>query len=524
MTAAADRGGERHLAFLPVAFLPALLLWICAAAPVPCSAGQQVTYGCPQDQVLQAFLQVAKELGGQVEKIDEHTVRLKVMDSGLILRFEPVGKDSTRLNVDVHSGDRAKGATVQRLLLNLVNSRLAKSQGPRPRGSSPSVRRFTRATVCIFGTKDGNSLQSSGFFVSSKGLVLTTGHELETGMDLVIQLHDGTVGQGKVIAMDRRFDLCAISTGFHTRDFIVVHPADMTGIPETGTTVWALGCPLGLSETSARGIITAPPRLLGGTMLFQSDLPAYPGSSGSPVFDSRGRLLGMVKGRIRGIPKISFLIPGFYLRSFLFRLGSDVKELTVLGKEGGTQGADAWLVRALAARNYRDKEFALLRALQLDPDFEPALYHLGMVYAAMPGKIKVEEKIWRRLVRLEPRWGEARFRLGNCLLRQERLEDAVRAYRQALGFLGEDPRVYNNLGEALRRLGRIDEARKALRTALSYNPDYAPAHFNLGVLYEEDLKEPERAIYHYRRYLALRPDAQDARKVRAWIEKLEAGL
>ncbi len=505
--------------------LPALVAaWILGALSVPCLAGQQITYGCPKQEVVQGFVQVAKELGGRTEELDGQRIRLRVLDSVFLLTFTPIGASATRVDVDMDAGDRAKGATVRRMILNLVSSRLAKKRSPQVQEPSSVIQRYTRATVCVYGTKDGNSLQSSGLFVSAKGLVLTTGHDLDMATRIVVQLHDGTVGQGKVVAIDRDFDLALITTGIETEDFIDIRPIDMAGIPDTGTRIWTLGCPLGLSETSAQGIITAPPRLLGNVMLFQSNLPVYPGSSGSPVFDAQGRLLAVVKGRIRGIPKISFLIPGFYVRTFLFRLNSEGGKARELLKKSGMEGADAWLVKALAAKSYTDKEYALLRALQIDPEFEPALYHLGILYATRPGKAVVEEKVWRRLLRLEPRWGEVYFRLGNCFLRQGRLEDAVGVYRQSLKFLQGDPRVYNNLGEALRRLGRVQDSRQAFRMALSYNPDYAPAHFNLGVLYEEDMKEPERAIYHYRQYLALRPDAEDAEKVRAWIAELEAGL
>ncbi len=499
--------------------LPLLLL----SASLAC-ADRQVTYGRPVDEVRRGFVQVIRELGGEVHNVDKMRMRVRLPDADFLLTFSQAGQSATMVEVGSKPEESSKALTVKRMILNLVSSRLAKRRSLEFAESSSVLRHYTRATVCIYGTRNGESLQMSGFTVSSHGLVLTTAHDLDSTTSVVVQSYDGSVAQGRVFVLDPAFDLAVISTGLKTPDFIDVRSLDVSGIPSTGTRVWTLGCPLGLSETSARGIIAAPPRLMGNILLYQSDLPVYPGSSGSPVFDSSGRLLAVVKGRIRGHPKISFLIPGFYARTLFFRIKGLLANYSDQKVKGGGEGADIWFVRALAATGYREKEHALLKSIDLDPGFELALYHLGILYSSKPDKIGLEENVWERLARLEPHWGEVYFRLGNCLLRQGRLADARLAYNHALEYLKEDPRVFNNLGEVLRRLGRVGDARRAFRKALSCNPDYPLAHFNLGVLYEQDLKNPEKAIYHYKQYLRLMPEARDAVKVEKWISKLEAGL
>jgi hypothetical protein len=46
-------------------------------------------------------------------------------------------------------------------------------------------------------------------------------------------------------------------------------------------------------------------------------------------------------------------------------------------------------------------------------------------------------------------------------------------------------------------------------------------HYNLGVLYETDLKQPSKARPHYERFLELAPGDPDAVTVRAWLKALE---
>jgi serine protease Do len=50
---------------------------------------------------------------------------------------------------------------------------------------------------------------------------------------------------------------------------------------------------------------------------WQVNMDIYPGSSGSPVFDGQGRLIGMVKGRYRGTSSIGFVIPLETIISFV---------------------------------------------------------------------------------------------------------------------------------------------------------------------------------------------------------------
>ena len=60
-----------------------------------------------------------------------------------------------------------------------------------------------------------------------------------------------------------------------------------------------------------------------------------------------------------------------------------------------------------------------------------------------------------------------------------------------------------------------------LSALLRQNPGYAPAHYGLAVLYDDDHGDRRRAADHYRRYLALAPQAADADQVRQWLRQAE---
>ncbi len=81
--------------------------------------------------------------------------------------------------------------------------------------------------------------------------------------------------------------------------------------------------------------------------------------------------------------------------------------------------------------------------------------------------------------------------------------------------------VLTDLGVLHRQRGEFDAAEQAYRDALAADRDYAPAHFNLAVLFELYRMRPRPAIDHYERYLALEEDDPDARLIRAWVADLE---
>ena len=58
----------------------------------------------------------------------------------------------------------------------------------------------------------------------------------------------------------------------------------------------------------------------------------------------------------------------------------------------------------------------------------------------------------------------------------------------------------------------------AFEESLEANPRSAAAHYQLAVLYENQVSDPAAAIYHYKRYLKLNPNAGNAEAIRGHVE------
>lgn len=65
---------------------------------------------------------------------------------------------------------------------------------------------------------------------------------------------------------------------------------------------------------------------------------------------------------------------------------------------------------------------------------------------------------------------------------------------------------------------------EAFQKALEVNPHSGAAHFELGILFADKQSDPAAAIYHYERYLALRPRADNAEIIRQHILRLKQDL
>jgi len=128
------------------------------------------------------------------------------------------------------------------------------------------------------------------------------------------------------------------------------------------------------------------------------------------------------------------------------------------------------------------------------------------------GRLTEAGTIYRQILAIEPRHGDARNNLGVILVGEGKLDEAVEQYRQALECRPDFPEASNNLGNALKDRGRLDEAVDAYRRALLGRADYPEAHMNLGLALAE-LDRWDEAVASCRRAVELGPHSAQAHNV-----------
>ena len=129
------------------------------------------------------------------------------------------------------------------------------------------------------------------------------------------------------------------------------------------------------------------------------------------------------------------------------------------------------------------------------------------------GLAKLEEA-----ARLVPTSGEPLRRMAAAKRDLGLIEEATELIERALAVDPTTRHGHFMLGVLLNEQGEHDAAVVAYESELRINERYAPAHLNLGLTYQFHLANPNRAMYHYRRYLEL--GGERAPEVRELLQSL----
>lgn len=171
------------------------------------------------------------------------------------------------------------------------------------------------ATVCIEGHEGGAVSQQSGVIVDAEGIILCTTHALTEDETIQVSFHDGRKLPGRLLKIDPLRDLALIHVGARLAAAVPLRQG--RNLLENEEIVYAVGCPQNQPGTINPGVVDGPPRRAEEMPYWQARMEVHPGSSGSPVFDGSGRIVGIVKGRFRGTNSIAFLIPLETVAEFL---------------------------------------------------------------------------------------------------------------------------------------------------------------------------------------------------------------
>ena len=117
---------------------------------------------------------------------------------------------------------------------------------------------------------------------------------------------------------------------------------------------------------------------------------------------------------------------------------------------------------------------------------------------------QIEEAIraYNEALRLEPEHAEARINLGRLLHELGEVRAAAEHYRRAIELRPSDSTAAYDLGVALQDMGRWEQAARAYNAAIRIEPDHADAYFNLSAVYER-LDNRALAIRHLKTYRQL---------------------
>jgi putative serine protease PepD len=169
------------------------------------------------------------------------------------------------------------------------------TRSPRP-AASPTVAAIyqrVRPSVVVVSTPHKFG---SGVIVSNTGTIMTANHVIAGASNITVTFFDGTQVRASVISADPKHDIAMLApAGLPS----VLVPTSLGGGAGVGTPVVAIGNPLGLVDSVSAGVVSGLNRTAdtsNGTFsgLIQFDAAVNPGSSGGPLLNARGLVIGIV--------------------------------------------------------------------------------------------------------------------------------------------------------------------------------------------------------------------------------------
>lgn len=276
----------------------------------------------------------------------------------------------------------------------------------------------------INATEDGSAWSptirqdlGSGFvFDAEAGLVLTNAHVVQNATEVRVFLADGRRCSGEVLGQDLETDLAVIRIELDKLHELPI--GDSRGVA-VGDDVFAVGNPFGLEGTVSKGIISAVDRQnvsVGGGLqhkFLQTDAMISPGSSGGPLVNMRGEVIGLntaiatETGRFDGV---GFAIPSSRFSAmladlvnggpgFLGVMVGDVSESSIRSTVQELGWLESYGVFVHQVMPGRAAERAGLRSkdiiLSIDDRRVDTMRDLGRLVSSRPSGTEIGVSIWR---------------------------------------------------------------------------------------------------------------------------------
>ena len=369
------------------------------------------------------------------------------------------------------------------------------------------VRRIKPSAVAIetFDSRGEKLSRGSGFFVEADRIV-TNRHVLENAHRAEVHSSTGQIFPVKgVLAIDAEGDLALLKIEVPPNSQIRPLPLDKTS-PQEGESIVVIGNPLGLEGSVTNGIVSAVRDIPTFGRIIQITAPISSGSSGSPVVNMQGQVIGIATLQITGGQSVNFAIPSERISQL------QIASMMSLGDLVATTGRNK---RAKAVQFFRDGlsflskddcEKALTyfeKAVESDGEYAEAWAQAGFCNEKL-GKHAAALEASKKAVSLRPS-SESYFNIGLASFYLKQYKDSAEAYRQSIKL---DPYnsadAYYALGLVYRDWNKADEEIQAYKQAIRLRPDYTVAYERLGARYLKSKKFNE-AVEVFRQLAALKP-------------------
>ena len=179
--------------------------------------------------------------------------------------------------------------------------------------SLPDLVRRVKPLVVAIATydEDGEALMTGSGFFLRPGQVVTNLHVMRGAKRAEIKTLDG---KGRVfpvngtLTIDEEGDLCLLSVAMSAQATRARASELARDLPDEGETIFVIGNPLKLEGSVSDGIVSAVREVPNVGRIIQITAPTSHGNSGSPVFNLKGQVLGVVTVKVTNGQNINLAI------------------------------------------------------------------------------------------------------------------------------------------------------------------------------------------------------------------------
>src|SRR5437667_7053658 len=394
-------------------------------------------------------------------------------------------------------------------IIGVLSLFLAAEQGNSQDQLPELVRRIKPSAVAIetFDARGEKLSRASGFFID-KDRVVTNRHVIDGAYRAEVHLISGNNYQVKsVLAIDAEGDVAVLRVDAPAN---LVRPLSLDRTsPQEGESIVVIGNPFGLEGSVTNGIVSAVRDIPGFGRIIQITAPISPGSSGSPVVNMQGQVIGVATLQITGGQSVNFAIPSERIAQLGRTAQSEASPQTALGD---LVAATSRNKRAKAVEYFRDGLSFLSKddcqralpyfqkATESDNGYGEAWAQTGFCSEKL-GRHGEAIEASRKAVSIRPSV-ESYFNIGLANYYLKQYKEAEQAYRQAIKL---DPYnaadAYYALGLNYRDWGQFDDEMQAYKNAIRLKPDYTVAYDRFGQRYVQ-LKKYAEAVEIFKQLAA----------------------
>jgi len=295
--------------------------------------------------------------------------------------------------------------------------------------------------ITVYDSSGERFALASGFFTGPRQ-VISNWHVVDECYKAEVKTVDGEIYSVKgVLAFDKETDLVLLEIDIPLGKARSIKIAAKP--PDEGERIVVIGNPLGLEGTVSDGIVSGIRDIPKLGRLLQVTAPISHGSSGGPVVNMLGEVVGVARAALSTGQNLNFAVPG--------------NEILGL-KEGRLQ--------TFVEMHHRDAVGKYEEALILS--------NRGSCDAAIP--------LLEQAVTADQNYESAWLQLGSCEFKVERYDDALSAFEQVIRINPQSEEALYEAGRSSAELEHWQSAAGYYRKVIQLNPRHEDAQFGLGLV------------------------------------------